>query len=167
MTPTDVLAIIGAITGVIGTVAGIGALVWDFYKWRYSERVRLKVTAIPGFITKENSDQKYISVSVCNIGKLPTTIKLISLHGFNNKKELKKRNGKRISIIRSPDFGQLPIRLNPGDDWTCLLRQDLGGIKEYLEFRHFIIQMEDTMSEFPFRAEIDKELFKKSLSDEN
>jgi hypothetical protein len=47
LTTIDVLAIIGAVTGVIGTIAGVAALAWDYYKWRYSERVQLKVTAIP------------------------------------------------------------------------------------------------------------------------
>ena len=40
MTTTDVLAIIGAVTGITGTLLAMGALIWDFYKWRYSERVR-------------------------------------------------------------------------------------------------------------------------------
>lgn len=79
MSTTDVLAIIGAVTGIIGTIAGLGALGWDVYKWRYSERVQLKVTATPGFVTTTNPKEEMIMVSVTNIGKVPTTLKLLSL----------------------------------------------------------------------------------------
>lgn len=152
MPTTDVLAIIGAVTGIIGTIAGLAALGWDFYKWRYSERVRLKVTATPNFVTTINPHKKLIWVTVTNIGKIPTTIKLLSLHGFDTKAELKKRNGKDLSIIMNPLHGQLPVRMNPGDDWGCGFTQDGEDIEKYYEYNHFIIQIEDTMSEKPFRA---------------
>lgn len=160
MTTTDVLAIIGAITGIIGTIAGLAALGWDFYKWRYSERVRLKVTATPNFVSTNNSQEKLIWVTVTNIGKIPTTIKLLSFHGFDNKAEQKNRNGKDVSIMLNPLHGQLPVRLNPGDDWACGFRQKGEGIEKYYKFKHFIVQIEDTMSEKPFRAEVDKSLVK-------
>lgn len=160
MTTTDILAIIGAITGIIGTIAGLTALGWDFYKWRYSERVRLKVTATPNFVSTTNPHEKLIWVTVTNIGKIPTTIKLLSFHGFDTKAEQKKRNGKDVSIMLNPLHGQLPIRLNPGDDWAGGFRQNGEGIEKYYQFNHFIIQIEDTMSEKPFRAEVDKSLIK-------
>src|SRR5258706_5761170 len=123
MTQTDVLAIIGAITGIIGTIAGFGALGWDFYKWRYSERVRLKVFANLNFISTDNPRDEMLMISVTNIGKVATTIKMLSFHGFNSKRELKKRNGNEMSIMMNPLHGQLPARLNPGDDWTGTARQ--------------------------------------------
>ncbi|CAN5849405.1 hypothetical protein BH24ACI1_BH24ACI1_08340 [soil metagenome] len=64
MTTTDILAIIGAITGIFGTIAGLAALGWDFYKWRYSERVRLKVTATPNFVSTTNPHKSLIWVTV-------------------------------------------------------------------------------------------------------
>src|ERR1700733_10697688 len=115
LTVTDILAIIGAVTGMIGTIAGISALFWDYYKWRYSERVRLKVWATPGFVSTIYSRTKHINVAVTNVGKIPTTIKLLSFHGFDSINELKKRNGHEPSIIMTPGYGNLPVRLNPGE----------------------------------------------------
>lgn len=77
MTTTDVLAIIGAVTGIIGTIAGLFALCWDYYKWKYAERVQLKVTAIPNFVNAEDRRKEMIWVSVTNIGKIPTTINFL------------------------------------------------------------------------------------------
>jgi hypothetical protein len=160
MTLTDVLAIIGAITGTTGMIAGLTALGWDYYKWRYAERVQLKVTAIPGYVTDRDPLKKLIMVSVTNVGKIPTTIKLLSLHGFNTKAEQKKPRGKKVSIVLNPLYAQLPIKLNSGDDWVGYLLQNEENLGRYDEFEHFIIQIEDTMSKKPFRAEVDRTLIK-------
>lgn len=77
LTATDVLAIIGAVTGITGTLLALGALIWDFYKWRYSERVRLRVWATPGFANTANPHELLISISVTNVGKIPTTLKAV------------------------------------------------------------------------------------------
>jgi hypothetical protein len=50
LTTTDILAIIGTITGTIGTIAGLTALGWDFYKWRRSTTPRLKVSFVTGSV---------------------------------------------------------------------------------------------------------------------
>lgn len=154
LTTTDILALIGAVTGIVGTIAGVSALVWDYYKWRYSERVRLKVWATPGFVSTLDSHTLHINVSVTNVGKIPTTIKLLSFHGFDSKKHLKKRNGHDPSIVMTPGYGTLPVRLNPGDDWTGGIRQD--QFEAYGKYKYFFVQIEDSMSDFPYRAEIDK-----------
>ncbi|MBA3715916.1 MAG: hypothetical protein H0W76_26295 [Pyrinomonadaceae bacterium] len=164
MTTTDVLAIIGAVTGIIGTIAGLFALCWDYYKWKYAERVQLKVTAIPNFVNAEDRRKEMIWVSVTNIGKIPTTIKLLTLHGFNSKRGMKKRNGENLAIITQPFYGQLPAKLNPGDDWDGGFDQHSEGIEEYLKYKYFVVQVEDTMSNKPFRAEVDKSLVKKLSS---
>ena len=106
MSTTDILALVGAVTGIIGTVAGISALAWDVYKWRYSEKVRLEVTATPNFVSTVDPDTKHINVSVTNIGKIPTTIKLLSLTGFNSKKEMKKRYGEEVSVLMNPHMAR-------------------------------------------------------------
>ena|ERR1044072_1770807 len=90
MTVTDVLAVIGAVTGITGTLLGLAALIWDFYKWRYSERVRLRVWASPGFTTTHDTRQRLLHFTVTNIGKVATTIILLSLHGFDSEEEMKK-----------------------------------------------------------------------------
>jgi hypothetical protein len=155
---TDVLAIIGAVTGIIGTIAGLAALGWDYYKWRYAERVQLRVWATPGFATTDNPNENLISISVTNIGKISTTIKLISLHGFDSKRELKKRNGQEPSVVLNPLYATAPFpaRLEPGNEWSGAINQDQEGIRKYLKYKYFILQIEDALSEKPFRAEIDK-----------
>ncbi|HMH43422.1 MAG TPA: hypothetical protein VK557_08065 [Pyrinomonadaceae bacterium] len=167
LTATDVLAIIGAVTGITGTLLAVGALIWDFYKWRYAERVRLRVWATPGFANTVNPQDKLISISVTNIGKIPTTLKLLSFHGFDSKKELKKRNGKDVSINVSPLYptGPLPYRLEPGNEWNEAIDQRQPLLLKYLKHKYFIVQVEDTISEKPFRAEIDKKRFRESLAE--
>lgn len=160
MTITDILAIIGAVTGIIGAITGTTAIVWDVYKFWYSEQVRLKVTAIPGFLSTANPNERLISVSVTNIGKIPTTIKLLSFQGFNTKPSSKIRYGEKTSVMMTPLHGQLPVRLNPGDDWFCAFSENAEGMDEFYSFKHFFIQVEDTMSTKPFRAEVDKSLVK-------
>jgi hypothetical protein len=161
LTTTDVLAIIGAVTGIIGTIAGLVALGWDYYKWRYAERVQLKVLAVPGFLaTHDPRREEFIMVSVTNVGKIPTTLKVISLHGFESKKKLKKRNGQKVAITPNPLYSQLPHRLEPGNDWTGGVRQS-KDLEEFLKYEYFVIQIEDTMSKEPFRAIVDKALITK------
>jgi hypothetical protein len=140
-------------------------LIWDLYKWRYAERVRLEVSATPGFVmTNDPYKRKFIHVSVTNIGKIKTTIKLISLHGFNSKRELKKkRNGENVSIMLNPEYGKLPVTLEPGDDWACGFVENFDGIEKYLEYPIFVVQINDTMSRFPFHAEVDKQLLAEDL----
>jgi len=160
MNLTDVLALIGAITGTIGTMLALGALGWDFYKWRYSERVRLRVTAAPNFVSTDNPNQPMIFVSIANIGRITTTIKIISLQGFESKKALKKRHGQKISVVRSFLYNQLPVKLSSGEDWGGGIRQDTPDIDEFMKFKHFIVSIEDSVSDWPFRAEVDKALMR-------
>lgn len=164
MTVTDVLAIIGAVTGITGSLLAIAALGWDFYKWRYTERVRLKVWASGGHVTTTNRHEELIRVSVTNIGKVGTTIQAIALQGFNSKKEMKKRYGHKVGVISQPLFATLPARLEPGNQWDGCIKQNTPDILEYLKFKHFIVQVEDSISDKPFRAEIDKSTIDKSLT---
>lgn len=118
MTSTDVLAIVGAVTGTIGTLLALAALGWDFYKWRYAERVQLEVIANPGMVSTDNPNEKLIMVRVTNIGKVSTTIKLLSLHGFDSKKALRKRNGQNVAVAHLPMYcPPLPHKLSPGEEW--------------------------------------------------
>jgi hypothetical protein len=156
MTVTDVLAIIGAITGVTGTLLGLTALIWDFYKWRYSERVRLKVWASGGHVTNHNRQDNLIRISITNVGKVGTTIQAISLNGFNSKEEMKKRYSEPVAVIHNPLFATLPARIEPGNEWNGCIYQDRPEIQKFLKFKYFILQVEDSISGKQFRAEIDK-----------
>lgn len=166
MTTTDVLAIIGTITGITGMLLALLALIWDLYKWRYSERIRLRVWATPGFTSTHNPTETLISISVTNIGKVPTTLKLLSFHGFDSKEELKKRNGKDVSVNLYPLYatGPFPYRLEPGNEWSGSIDQTQPLLQKYLQHEYFIVQVEDTMSKTGFRAEIDKDRFVQSLN---
>ncbi len=77
---------------------------------------------------------------------------------------MKKRNGENLAIITQPFYGPLPAKLNPGDDWGGGFDQNSEDIEEYLKYKHFVVQVEDTMSNKPFRAEVDKSLVKKLSS---
>jgi hypothetical protein len=167
LTTTDILAVIGAVTGITGTLLALAALIWDFYKWRYAERVRLRVWATPGFANTANPQEILINISVTNIGKIPTTLKLLSFHGFDSKKELKKRNGKDVSINVRPLYptGPFPYHLEPGKEWNGAIDQTQPLLMKYLNYKYFMVQVEDTMSEKPFRAEIDQKRFRESLTE--
>jgi hypothetical protein len=160
MDTTDVLAIIGAVTGITGTIAGFIALGWDYYKWHYTEKVRLNVKAFSGHVSTKKINEELIRITITNTGKIPTTINCISLHGFNSKAALKKRNGEKTAIIFDSLHATtpLPIKLNSYDTWTCFIKQDDPVVKSFRDFEHFIIQVEDTISDSqkPFRVELDK-----------
>ena len=75
---------------------------------------------------------------------------------------MKKRYGEKLGIIPQPLFSKLPARLEPGNDWNGCIKQNTSDIYEYLKFKHFIVQVEDSISEKPFRAEIDKSTITRS-----
>lgn len=156
MTVTDVLALIGAVTGIIGTVAGISALGWDYYKWRFAERVQLRVSAVPNFLSTDNPHEPMIWVHITNVGKISTKIHNISIQGFDKKPTKKKRHGDKIAIVRQILYNQLPVMLHPGEDWSGGIRQNTPDIQEFTTFKYFIVSIEDSVSDWPFRAEVDK-----------
>lgn len=127
----------------------------------------LRVWATAGFANTVNPHEKLISISVTNIGKIPTTLKLLSFHGFDSKKELKKRNGKDVTINISPLYptGPFPYRLEPGNEWQGAIDQRQPSLLKYLKHKYFMVQVEDTMSEKPFRAEVDQKRFQESLTE--
>ncbi len=123
---------------------------------RYSERVQLEVFASGGFLLIEKPNENLINISITNVGKVGTTIQTVVLQGFNSRKEMKQRYGENVAVVHKLLFNSLPARLEPGNKWTACLKQDTPEIREYLQFKHFIVQIEDTLSKKPFRAEIDK-----------
>lgn len=136
---------------------GLAALGWDFYKWRYSERVRLRVTASPNFVsTADRFSRDMIFVSITNIGKVSTKILNISLQGWNKEPTRKVRHGDKISVVQDILYAVLPVMLHPGENWAGGIRQDTPDIAEFMKFPHFIVSIEDSVSEWPWRAEIDK-----------
>lgn len=135
MTITDVLAAVGAITGVVGMLLGTGALAWDWYKWKFSETVKLRVTATPNFVATVDPYQDMIWVNITNIGKVTTKILNISLQGFENKPDKRKRHGQKVAVVVNLLHGQLPVMLPPGEVWGAGIRQDTPDIKEFASYR--------------------------------
>ena len=154
LTLTDLLAIIGAIAGTLGTVLALMAIGWDFYKWRYNETVQLEVSAFPNFASTANT-QIYIRVMVTNIGKIATTVKLISVQGFDSKpkRTSKKYEGKDLGII-NPAIGSLPVKLNPSDDADFLIFQNFEGIEKFRKYQYLYFRIEDSVSKRKFGAAI-------------
>ena len=106
-------------------------------------------------------------ISVANIGKIPTTLNLLSFHGFDSRKELKKRNGKDVTINLTPLYakGAFPYRLEPGNEWSGAIDQRQPLLQKYLNHKHFIVEVEDIMSDKPFRAEVDQKRFRELLNE--
>jgi hypothetical protein len=94
-------------------------------------------------------------------------LKLLSFHGFDSKKEMKKRNGKDVSINLNPLYatGPFPYRLEPGNEWSGAIDETQPSLQKYLNYKYFIVQVEDTMSGKPFRAEVDQKRMKESLAE--
>ena len=157
MTVTDVLAVIGAITGIIGMILASGALLWDWYKWKFSETVKLRVTASPNFVTNTNPNQDMIWVNITNVGRLTTKILNISLQGFDNKPGKKQRHGEKLAVVTNLLYGPpLPVLLPPGEVWGAGIRQDTPDIAEFSKYSYFVVSIEDSVSEWPWRAEVNK-----------
>jgi hypothetical protein len=150
---TDYLAIIGAITGIIGMFSGITALCWDYYKWRNSKRPHFKVRANGNMISDDPSDkQKYISVTVTNAGDKPVKLKMLTYHFFkekpkkNNKTKLPDEAGFWNLINSNLVSAPLPHKIEVGDEWTVLLIQTEEIEKKVNEGFYYIVA-EDSITD--------------------
>jgi hypothetical protein len=119
---------------------GLAALIWDYYKWRYAERVLLRVTANPGMVSTQNPKEKLIMVSVTNVGKIPTTINLLSLHGFTSKKgskeaQWRKRGNRTSATVLSATSAQAKSRRRLDRLSAAAFKRD-GGILELSLFHN-------------------------------
>jgi hypothetical protein len=117
MTTTTVIACIGAITGTI-------ALVWDFVKWSYAERVILDIHASPNMVTTTDPRTPHVMIVVTNKGKLTTTLKLLSFEVYDTKRQMKRRKPVKQSVVPNPLPGVLPHVLEPGKEWMGLVEQN-------------------------------------------
>ena len=77
MDATNTIAWIGAITGSVGTITGVSALLWDYYKWKHSGP-KLEITVTAGMamanVPRADPNERFIWVKVINVGQSATSI---------------------------------------------------------------------------------------------
>jgi hypothetical protein len=123
---TTVTAVIGAITGSVGTLLGV----WNFVQSLSQRRVRLKVipksTTIrgSGFLSSNRdvmSDEWFACVEVINLSAFPVTIAEV---GFS----LEGEDGRSVIIPEPPTF--LPKRLEPRESIDVRATRSAGFPKK-------------------------------------
>ena len=112
---TRILAIIGVITGGIGTLTGITALTWDIIKWRKSERVKLSIRVKPGILYTNEGNVPETIVEISNVGQVQTTIRHVPIEIYKGRfwRELQGTAGS-FSNFTNPT----PHCLDKGMYWT-------------------------------------------------
>src|SRR4051812_11073780 len=87
MDATTVAAWVGAITGSVGTITGISALLWYYYKWK-NLGPKLKIEVIPGMaainVPHISPTDRVIWVKVINTGNGRTTITNLAFFYFES-----------------------------------------------------------------------------------
>jgi hypothetical protein len=101
-------------------------LAWDVYKWKTSGP-KLSMCVSPNMIVigdPEREGKTWVSVTISNIGNLPTTLKGIGMEHYNNLFARIRRKPSVAAIFPNPNTSfPLPRILNPGDEWTGLIPQ--------------------------------------------
>jgi hypothetical protein len=131
MDATTIIAWIGAITGSIGMITGVSALLWDFYKWKHSGP-KLQISVTTGMaamnLPRATPNDRFIWVKVINIGQAKTMIQTLAFAHFENEPNKKFNNYPPTyqSVVMSPSFGTdstLPANLEPGGEWSGFAKQ--------------------------------------------
>jgi hypothetical protein len=122
MTATDIIAIYAA-------VVATGVLLWDVYKWRRTERVRLTGRVMtdamlvgPGF---PNTGERWISLNVDNRGHLTCTVTHLFIAGYANWLQKIRRRSVFQGIINTNGTrgNSVPHLLEPGTSFIGLALQ--------------------------------------------
>lgn len=122
MDSTTVIAWIGVITGSIGTITGVSALVWDYYKWKRSGP-KLRVEVIPGMAMHNPqlplTNERLLWIRVVNTGNAKTTLTTLAFSYFPTEpnKKLTKPNATEHFLVTNPLPGRLPQVLETGEQW--------------------------------------------------
>lgn len=154
---TRFLAVLGAITGSIGSILAITALCWDIFKWRKTERCRLRVELMPNM--KQHIlmgvDQDVIVIRVTNVGKLTTFITLLAINDCRGSRLT--RILRRLHLIdqeakafwiRESEAGKLPKELKPGHEWVSTINKRSPEINAFLRENNKIwVSVSHSMSE--------------------
>src|SRR5215213_7269681 len=71
---TDIVAWVGAVTGIIGMLSGLTALGWDVFKWRVAEHPKIKASIKWHMTLRTGGLFKDLDITVENLGVRATTI---------------------------------------------------------------------------------------------
>ena len=105
-TVTQVTAIVGAVTGILGTGLGF----WSLYRQFDADRLKLRVSF--SMALSSEFREPFFTVSVVNRSKFPVTIRAIELLVDNDRSRLVARG------TTTSQGGRLPVRLEPRTDMT-------------------------------------------------
>jgi hypothetical protein len=138
---TRLLAVVGAVTGIIGAIAGLSALGWDYFKWTRTDRARITLKVLPKMEFRDGPHgiaHDVIMANVVNVGKLTTTITHFSLVNFRFTWKLQLL--RRLKLYKGPMQGLLitdpisqppPIVLEPGHEWTGMISINSEELEDF------------------------------------
>ena len=122
MTPTDVAAWVGAITGSL-------VLLWDVFKWVLSG-VRIRVSAEPN-MTAYGSAAALLGIKTCivveasNVGQAKTTIThVVGFHYTSPAHKFLRRKPLKSIVVLDPKPGAVPHELDVGERWLGMMEQN-------------------------------------------
>jgi len=130
-----------------GAVISTAVLVWDVYKWQKTSRPRLVVNTNGDFQDLDsNNPQKYVSLTVTNIGDKPTTLNLVTFKYYATKpKRWRKQNpdksGVFLDMVRAT--APLPHKLDVGTEWSGLVFQT-EELEKLARSGYFYVHAEDS-----------------------
>lgn len=140
---TATVALIGAITGIIGMTFGGIALCWDIYKWRVS-RVKIKSSIFFQVQTDGLEGQlpkgEYYGIEIINRSDRQTTIEDMTLCHYSN--FLTRIQGRRVTEFIRNAVATLPAKIGPNEIWTASFPREEYYTKKalkgylYLNVRH-------------------------------
>jgi len=132
-----------------GAVISTGVLAWDVYKWRKTNRPRLRVTAYGEFQDMDsNNPQKYVSLTVTNIGDKPTTLNFLTFRYYATKpKRFRKQDPDQLGVFMKMvrATAQLPYKLDVGAEWSGLVLQT-DELEKLARNGYFYVHAEDSAS---------------------
>jgi len=118
MNITPWVAAVGAFTGVV-------SLSWNIYL-KLSAGPKLRVQAWAGMVKRPAppGDPKFLSVSIQNIGTVPTTLTNYGLFQYASKRDRRKQKAEFAGILNLYEGTQAPHKLEIGDEAKILMQQD-------------------------------------------
>jgi hypothetical protein len=170
---TDIIAIYAA-------VVATGVLLWDFYKWRRTERVRLsgrvmRNAIIVGGFSSATTEAKYISLTIDNRGRIGCTIThFVVIHYKNWLNWLRgKSDFEGIVNTHGGQGDDVPYELRPGGKSFTGIASQTREIEELSRTGRLYIGISHTLESKPFlvrvkpiQDDVDKMKIKKDSPDE-
>ena len=136
-----------------GAIISTAVLAWDVYKWRKTGRPKLVVKASGNLQDLDsNNPQKYVSISVTNVGDKPTTLCLITMRYYKTKPSRSREPDARGVFLEPlrPTPSALPFKLDVGVEWRCLVFQT-GELEKLTKEGYYYIEAEDTSQSDPWK----------------